>query len=317
MRGSEDEILSERALRELYLKPFEKVVKEGIVRYIMTSYNAINGYYNCSNYDLTTTILRGEWGYEGAVMTDWWANPKDAITGERSRYTLAEMVRAQNDLFMVVPDAAAYRDNIVARINDGTLTLGELQRCARNILRVILASNRLKNRDYGYKPEAIPDELLYEGDYEDKDLDVPLPSDGDYCAVIKYRADGDELTQYQLTVRINELLGVILGSYRYGQGRKHGKIHRYVSRESEIRFEGTPRFRTSKFTRLKDSAMKNKDIKSSQNKYKINPIIHGWIDDVDLVLDAVEDFGFGGVVTNVPGKDGFTSNPDNVKSFPS
>ena len=180
MRGSEDEILSERALRELYLKPFEKVVKEGIVRYIMTSYNAINGYYNCSNYDLTTTILRGEWGYEGAVMTDWWANPKDAITGERSRYTLAEMVRAQNDLFMVVPDAAAYRDNIVARINDGTLTLGELQRCARNIFRVILASNRMKNRDYGYKPEAIPDELLYESDYEDKDLDVPLPSDGDY-----------------------------------------------------------------------------------------------------------------------------------------
>lgn len=61
--------------------------------------------------------------------------------------------------------------------------------------------------------------------------------------------------------------------------------------------------------------MKNKDIKSSQNKYKINPIIHGWIDDVDLVLDAVEDFGFGGVVTNVPGKDGFTSNPDNVKTL--
>lgn len=61
--------------------------------------------------------------------------------------------------------------------------------------------------------------------------------------------------------------------------------------------------------------MKNKDIKASQNKYKINPIIHGWIDDVDLVLDAVEDFGFGGVVTNVPGKDGFTSNPDNVKKL--
>ena len=241
MRGSEDEILSERALRELYLKPFEKVVKEGIVRYIMTSYNAINGYYNCSNYDLTTTILRGEWGYEGAVMTDWWANPKDAITGERSRYTLAEMVRAQNDLFMVVPDAAAYRDNIVARINDGTLTLGELQRCARNIFRVILASNRMKNRDYGYKPEAVPDELLYKGDYEDKDLDVPLPSDGDYCAVIKYRADGDELTQYQLTVRINELLGVI--PVVTGTGKEEGTAKFTVTcpANPKIRFEGTPK----------------------------------------------------------------------------
>ena len=61
--------------------------------------------------------------------------------------------------------------------------------------------------------------------------------------------------------------------------------------------------------------MKNKDIKVSQNKYKINPIIHGWTADVDLILDAVEDFGFGGVVTNVPGNNGFTTNPDNVKKL--
>ena len=59
--------------------------------------------------------------------------------------------------------------------------------------------------------------------------------------------------------------------------------------------------------------MNKKDIIVKSNKYKINPIIHSWIDDVDLVLDAVEDFGYGGVVTNVSGKDGFTSNPDNVK----
>lgn len=59
--------------------------------------------------------------------------------------------------------------------------------------------------------------------------------------------------------------------------------------------------------------MNKKDIIVKSNKYKINPIIHSWIDDVDLVLDAVEDFVYGGVVTNVSGKDGFTSNPDNVK----
>ena len=58
--------------------------------------------------------------------------------------------------------------------------------------------------------------------------------------------------------------------------------------------------------------MKNK---LSMNKYKVNPIIHGWIENIDLVLDAVEDFGYGGVVTNVPGKNGFTSNPENVKTL--
>ena len=240
-RGSENEIVSERALREIYLKPFEKVVKEGIIRYIMTSYNAINGFYNCSNYDLTTTILRDEWGYKGAVMTDWWANPKDAITGERSRYTLAEMVRAQNDLFMVVPDAAAYRDNIVSRIDDGTLTLGELQRSARNIFRVILASSRMKRRDYGYKPEAIPDKLLFEGDYKGENVNVPLPTDGDYYTVVRYRADGDELTQYQLTVRINELLGVI--PVVTGTGKEEGTARFTITSPAapQIRFEGTPK----------------------------------------------------------------------------
>lgn len=72
-RNTADSVVSERAVRELYLKGFEMAVKEGKACSIMTSYNPLNGHWSASNYDLCTTILRGEWGYTGIVMTDWWA----------------------------------------------------------------------------------------------------------------------------------------------------------------------------------------------------------------------------------------------------
>ena len=68
-----ESVISERALREIYLRGFEIAVKEGRARSIMTSYNPLNGYWTASNYDLVTTILRGQWGYTGLVMSDWWA----------------------------------------------------------------------------------------------------------------------------------------------------------------------------------------------------------------------------------------------------
>ena len=73
-RTKVDAVVSERALRELYLKGFEIAVKQGGANSIMTSYNPVNGIWAASNYDLNTTILRKEWGFEGIVMTDWWAN---------------------------------------------------------------------------------------------------------------------------------------------------------------------------------------------------------------------------------------------------
>ena len=74
----------------------------------MTAYNPINGHWAASNYDLCTTILRNEWGYDGIVMTDWWAKMNDVVEGgEESNQDTRDMVRSQNDLYMVVNNNGA------------------------------------------------------------------------------------------------------------------------------------------------------------------------------------------------------------------
>lgn len=143
-RHTVESVVSERALREIYLKGFEMAVKEGGARSLMTTYNPMNGYQNASNYDLNTTILREEWGYSGIVMTDWWAQLNHVIEGgEANRWDVASMVRAQNDIYMTVNNNGAVIDHknevLKAAIADGSLTVGELQRSAINILRFLLS----------------------------------------------------------------------------------------------------------------------------------------------------------------------------------
>lgn len=136
-------VASERAIREIYLKTFEMPVKAGEVMALMTSYNPINGHWAASNYDLCTTILRGEWGYKGFVMTDWWAKMNDVVEGgEETNTDIRDMVRSQNDVYMVVNNNGAEvnsnGDNTEESVANGTLTIGELQRAAKNILNFIL-----------------------------------------------------------------------------------------------------------------------------------------------------------------------------------
>ncbi|WP_238483746.1 glycoside hydrolase family 3 protein [Anaerosporobacter faecicola] len=137
-RGFVDAVVSERALREIYLKGFETAVKVGGANSIMSTYNPLNGYWNASNYDLNTTVLRNQWGYRGIVMTDWWAKMNDPIEGgDADSSNTAGMVRAQNDLYMVVSNDGAEinasGDNTEEAVKEGRLTIGELQRCAMNI----------------------------------------------------------------------------------------------------------------------------------------------------------------------------------------
>lgn len=138
-RHTVDSIVSERALREIYLKPFELCVRSGHIRSIMTSYNPVNGIWTAGNYDLNTSILRKEWGYTGMVMTDWWAKMNEEGEAPSSQ-NLAAMVRAQNDLFMVTTDATTYEDNLSDALANGRLTRAELALSAENICRFLLES---------------------------------------------------------------------------------------------------------------------------------------------------------------------------------
>ncbi len=143
-RHDVEAVVSERALRELYLKAFEMAVKEGGAYSIMTSYNPVNGFWSASNYDLLTTVLRGQWGYTGMVMTDWWAKGNDE--GQPGvRTNLGAIVRAQNDLYMVNADAKSNsgKDNAAECLAAGAVARAEFQRTACNVCRVLLKTPAL------------------------------------------------------------------------------------------------------------------------------------------------------------------------------
>ena len=140
-RSTSDSVMSERCLREIYLKGFEMAVREGGARSVMTTYGSVNGLWTAGSYDLCTTILRKEWGFEGIVMTDWWA--KSNYEGYQAEVQVkAPMVAAQNDIYMVVSDAKANpeKDDVEEMLHAGKLTLGELQRNGANILGFLLKS---------------------------------------------------------------------------------------------------------------------------------------------------------------------------------
>lgn len=132
-RNNSNSVVSERALREVYLYGFEVAIKTADPWYVMSSYNKVNGSFGSSNYELLTNILRKEWGWEGTVMTDWMANSDDGH---------ASMLRAQNDLLMPgggLSDPETILD-LERDVEAGKVTLGEVQRSAINILNSALKS---------------------------------------------------------------------------------------------------------------------------------------------------------------------------------
>ena len=123
--------VSQRALREIYLRAFEYSVRHGGAKSIMTSYNRLNGVYTSNSLDLCTKLLRNEWGFDGVVMTDWFStNPGQASS--------ALALAAGNDLIM--PGGGLFRRDILKGLSDGRLTREALQRCCANVVKLILDS---------------------------------------------------------------------------------------------------------------------------------------------------------------------------------
>lgn len=132
-RMDSDSILSERTLREIYMKGFEIAVKEANPMSIMTSYNLINGVHAANSYDIITQAARNEWGFTGMVMTDW------TTTEKGPDCTAAGCMRAGNDLIM--PGAMIDRENLEKELKEGTLSLGDLRACISRTVKLIWASN--------------------------------------------------------------------------------------------------------------------------------------------------------------------------------
>jgi beta-glucosidase len=155
-------VVSERALREIYLKGFEMAVKEGNAKAVMTTYGPVNGIWTAGSYDLCTVVLRKEWNYKGIVMTDWWAVANDE--GEDAeKENRAPMVVAQNDVYMCCADAQTEQDNVDEKLKEGIIKRSDLQRNAKNILElamVVPAMERLVGKES--KVECINDQYAEE-----------------------------------------------------------------------------------------------------------------------------------------------------------
>lgn len=152
-RMSIDAHVSQRALREIYLRGFEIAVKEANPRTIMSSYNKLNGTYTSASKDLLTTILRNEWGFKGLVMTDWFGGFPGFSGGNISNnknYTL-DQIRAGNDLLM--PGLKPQKEAILEGLENGDIKEQEVDLCVRRVLTMIFDSPKMEQYPYSGKPD--------------------------------------------------------------------------------------------------------------------------------------------------------------------
>ena len=243
-----DAVVSQRALREIYLKGFEIAVKEGGAGSVMTTYGSVNGYWTAGNRDLNSVILRKDWGFEGIVMTDWWgtANWK----GQKDDKTVrAPMVIAQNDLYMCCADAEKelQKDDVLKMLQQGVVKRWELQRNAADILQFILKTPAMETLLHPEKRAArqemtgnaaaagqvnvfhvIPEEqpeIIFNGEAArdlweaDGNWGIQVSREGDYNLELVYRTESVEQAQIAVSVYIDNIYRKMI-SLRGTNGRQ-------------------------------------------------------------------------------------------------
>ncbi|MGN1141347.1 MAG: glycoside hydrolase family 3 protein [Oliverpabstia sp.] len=136
-RMGSDSIVSERTLREIYLKGFEIAVKESQPMAMMTSYNLVNGVHAANCEDTCTKAARCEWGFLGVIMTDW------TTTEKGPDCTASGCMRAGNDL--VMPGAFSDRDNLNQELAEGTLSMDDLKACVSRLVNIVWQSNEFED----------------------------------------------------------------------------------------------------------------------------------------------------------------------------
>lgn len=207
-RISANSLVSQRALREIYLKPFEMIVRDGHTRMVMTAYNRLNGDFCSANYHLATTVLREDWGYDGLVMTDWWPNTTIDTEGNTTDERTGQVV-SQNDVFMVNKDARDPAKKLVEAVKEGTLLRSELQRNAKNVLSVLMKTANFKHYlegdVVGEQVDFSATNILFSAENvaneEERTFNV---EEGANCGIrITYTSSADSLTQMSVDLYIN------------------------------------------------------------------------------------------------------------------
>lgn len=147
-RFRSNSVVSQRALRDIYLKGFEIVIKEAAPLAVMSSYNLVNGEHTSQRYDLMETVLREEWGYEGIVMSDWVTNGMVSDDGRRYPSACASgSIKAGNDIMM--PGGRGHYEDMESALHDASvqypLSRAELEKCAARM--IAMAINLRKDGD--------------------------------------------------------------------------------------------------------------------------------------------------------------------------
>jgi len=233
-----ESVVSERALREIYLRPFELAVKNGENVLIMTAYNPVNGYWTASHYDLTVTILRGEWGFDNFVMTDWWAKCNLDCGSDGNGGLVQAMIRAENDVYMVCADAETKSQGVLQGLADGYITRGELQRSVRNILRWILRSGTFADYlERGCMPKypitRSDEEMTVVADVASPVVDTAYPvtlKAGATALLLSVLSDTDVLAQTPVTVKVG---GTVVTVSVCGTEGAFVDIRRFIDMEQD------------------------------------------------------------------------------------